>query len=171
MGNITVRFTSNSTSIPTLGYEVGYKRLGVDASPTFLSTNPAPAADQDSIVSITVPGLEEGYNYEITVQPKCGITNFGTLLTFTKKLPKVFSLSRDASTSAGACAAAGNNQSVNTLYATAPEIVNGIVLYKSNQVDGVGALVADNGWYSDFNKAYNVDNQGYVISTVSCPTQ
>lgn len=175
MGKITVRFR-NSPAVPfaqppTLGYEVGYKRIGVDSSPTLLSSNPAPVADQNGTIAIEVDNLAEGYNYEITVQPKCGINNYGTLLTFTKKLPKLYNLSRDASTSAGACAAAGNNQSVNNLYATATEITNGVILYKTNDVETVGALLADNGWYSDFSKAYNVNNQGVVISTVSCPPQ
>lgn len=172
MATVTVRFSISPVPpagyVPTLGYAVSYKRIGVDPSPTFLSSNSVSASDVNGNVSIDVQNLVEGYEYEITVQPKCGIDNVGTLLVFTKKVAKSFQLYRDPSTSAGACAAANANTSPVILWAVAPAINNQTVLYQAYNI-GDGAQIADSGWYANKSgKAFNLSAEGIVINNVNC---
>jgi hypothetical protein len=170
MPTITVRFNTTATEPPTLGYRVSYRRVGVDASPTFLSVNPAPYPDLSNpsqpFVTIPVDNLLGGYQYEITVQPQCSPTLLGSLLTFTKVLSLKLVTGRDPSSSAAACAATKNI----TLYSPTVNLVAGIQLYTTQDVDTLGSSLTLNvlGWYSDGTKAYNVNSSGIITSVVNC---
>jgi len=168
MPKITVRFNTTALEPPTLGYLVSYRRVGVDTSPTFLQVNPVPYPDLSNplqpVVSIDINNLTGGYQYEITVQPQCGPTSLGSLLTFSKILPVSVILGRDPSSSIAACAAA------KTIPLYAPQALgSGIQLYTTPDVDALGSLTLNvSGWYSDGTKAYNVNSNGIITSVVPC---
>jgi hypothetical protein len=169
MPKISVVFRTPSTEPPTLGYLVSYRRVGVDASPTFLAVNPAPYPDltdpANPIATIDVDNLLGGYQYQITVQPQCSQTSVGSLLTFTKVLPLTLVTGRDPSSSAAACTATKNI----TLYSPTVSVAAGVQLYTTPNVDSVGAVTLNVlGWYSDGIKAYNVNSSGIITSVVNC---
>lgn len=169
MPTITVRFNTTATEPPTLGYLVSYKRVGVDASPTFLNTNPAPYPDLSNpsqpFVTIPVGNLTGGYQYEITVQPQCSPTQLGSLLTFNKVLPLTLVVARDPSSSVTACAASKNI----TVYSPKAVIDTNTQLFTTQDVDSVGSIpVSVPGWYSDGTNSYNVNSSGFVTSIVPC---
>jgi hypothetical protein len=164
MPTLSVNFYTTATEAPTLGYIVSYRRVGVDASPTFFPVNSQNTPNQNGIVSIELYGLTPGFQYEVTVQPQCSPTSVGTLLTFTKILPVTITTGRDPSSSAAACAAAKNI----ILYAR-QTVTSGVQLYTTPDVDSVNSTTLSiTGWYSDGAKAYNVNSSGIVTSVVDC---
>jgi hypothetical protein len=169
MPTIIVRFNTTATEPPTLGYRVSYRRVGVDTSPTFLSVNPTPTIDTTNpnqpFVTIEVKDLAGGYQYEITVQPQCGPTSLGSLLTFTKILSLKLVTGRDPSSSVVACAANKNT----ILYSPTVNLGAGIQLYTTQDVDSQSSLTLNVlGWYSDGTNSYNVSSTGIITSVVPC---
>lgn len=152
MATLTLAFVS--TNNPTNGYIVKYRQVGTTQ---YTTVTPNPTSSP-----ILITGLGAGLTYEGTIQADCGSGQYGTVATFNAKVAAKFTMARDPSSAANACALTNYNY---TFYADVPVLVQGTQLYADDQL---GQGFTTGGYYSNGTNVYQVSSLGVIQSITTC---
>lgn len=152
MATLTINFTSNNN--PTNGYIVKYRQVGTSQYTT-VSPNPTGSP-------VLITGLGAGMSYEGTIQADCGNGQYGVTGTFNAAVAAKFTMARDPSSAANACALTNFNY---TFYAAVSVLQIGTQLYVD---DALSIGYSTGGYYSDGVWVYQVSSVGVVLSKTAC---
>jgi hypothetical protein len=152
MATITISFNANNN--PTNGYIVKYRQVGTT---TYTQRVPNPTTNV-----FTIDNLGAGVSYEGTIQGDCGNGQYGAISSFAVIVPASFTVSRDPSSAAAACA---NTSRIYTFYAAVPTLVVNTQIYSDSALT---TAYTTGGYFSDGTKVYQLSSAGIVVSVANC---